>query len=129
MSVDNRSRWTPVLRGENYCSPVCGFGCKKSEYDAAVAASETLAAHMGAGWRGRVWENLGWHYEAVKGACNVRPHGTGAEVYSAVLDTSPQFFARSASAVDAVADVLQQAREHLERTTRQIEQVIQQVTA
>ncbi len=35
----------------------------KSEKQAAAAAKK-LAKLMGAGWKPRVWENLGWHYSA-----------------------------------------------------------------
>ena len=33
-------------------------------FEAACAAGLKLAAKLGDGWSARVWENLGWHYEA-----------------------------------------------------------------
>ena len=66
---DEIDRWKPVLRGKIYCSPACGggvqFGCTKWAHDAAVRNAAKLAARMGPEWTPRVWENLGWHYEAV----------------------------------------------------------------
>lgn len=49
-----------------YCNrSKCGRGCTKEEHDAAVRGSTELCAQLGSGWTPRVWENLGWHYEAV----------------------------------------------------------------
>jgi hypothetical protein len=60
--------WTPRdLGGGIYCSPRCGYKCKRAEFDRVTAAAAALAARMGEGWRPHVWENGGWHYYAVKG--------------------------------------------------------------
>lgn len=65
-------RWTPVAQpGGIYCSPRCGGGCTREAFDAAAAAAEALAKRLGRGWKPHVWENLGWHYEAVKGESTV----------------------------------------------------------
>lgn len=58
--------WTPVHDGEIYCSPLCGAECKKADFDAATEQASLLATKLGDGWNPRVWENLGWHFEAVK---------------------------------------------------------------
>lgn len=60
-------RWTPVKNGRIYCSPGCGAGCTHKEYERAVSKSERLQKRMGPGWKTRVWENLGWHYELTQG--------------------------------------------------------------
>jgi hypothetical protein len=35
------------------------------KFEAAVQAASKLADDCGKGYRGKVWENLGWHYRAV----------------------------------------------------------------
>lgn len=65
--------WIPRLRGEIYCAPACGCGCTKAAFDKATADAAALAARMGDGWVPRVWENLGWHYEVIKGCAELHP--------------------------------------------------------
>jgi hypothetical protein len=65
--------WTPVLNGEIYCSPRCGGCCTKAAHDRAQEQAAALCATLGAGWMPRVWENLGWYCEAVKGNCRISP--------------------------------------------------------
>jgi hypothetical protein len=62
-------RWKPVRAGLVYCSPACGRGCMRAEYDRAVLKATRLAQRLGPGWRTRVWENLGWHW------CVYSPNG------------------------------------------------------
>lgn len=64
--------WTPVLSGNRYCSPACGHGCTITEHDAAVKKAKALARLCGKGWKPRVWENMGWHYSAVRGTSESR---------------------------------------------------------
>lgn len=71
----NADRWTPILNGEVFCSPACGSGCKREDYDRAVLGANTLAAIMGYGWETRIWENLGWHYVVRKGCGEIRYDG------------------------------------------------------
>lgn len=54
-----------------YCAPACGGGCKKIDYKRAHRAANALVRRLGKGWTKRVWENLGWHYEARSGGCSV----------------------------------------------------------
>ncbi|WP_131421385.1 hypothetical protein [Comamonas thiooxydans] len=58
--------WTPVHAGDIFCSPLCGAGCKKADFDNATAQASLLVSQLGHGWQSRVWENLGWHFEATK---------------------------------------------------------------
>lgn len=60
-------RWTPILKGDQYCSPACGGCCKKSDYDKAVTQSNGIAELLGDGWKPSVNENLGWHWKVEKG--------------------------------------------------------------
>jgi hypothetical protein len=63
--------WTPKLNGEIFCAPACGFGCKKLDFDRVTERATALAKKLGDGWRPRVWENGGWHFEVTKGAATV----------------------------------------------------------
>jgi len=60
--------WTPTGGGYIFCSPACGRGCTKAEHAAAKMAGAALCKRLGPSWTPRVWENLGWYYEAVS-AC------------------------------------------------------------
>lgn len=57
--------WKPVRRGDLYCAPACGGRCTLADFSKASKAAKALARNLGKGWRGRVWENLGWHYEVI----------------------------------------------------------------
>lgn len=69
--LESGSRWAPVLDGDIFCSPACGFRCKKADYDRALTSANALAATLGPGWAPEVWENGGWHWEARKGNATV----------------------------------------------------------
>lgn len=61
--------WKARRHGDVYCAPACGCNCRYSEYVKACLGAERLAARLtnklGKKWRPRVWENMGWHFEAV----------------------------------------------------------------
>lgn len=86
MANDQELSWEPVRRGGVYCSPACGNGCTWPEYQEATTAAEKLCGILGDGWKPRVWENLGWHYEAHSpdGRLKVSPL-TGGDGYIALL--------------------------------------------
>ena len=69
--LSSGDRWTPVLKGDVYCSPACGGGCKKADFDSATEKAHALANTLGDGWEPYVWENLGWHFEAKKRGATV----------------------------------------------------------
>lgn len=54
-----------------FCSPSCGFQCRKAAFDRAMCEADLLAKRMGPGWVAEVWENCGWHFKASKGVCGV----------------------------------------------------------
>lgn len=58
------TRWVPVLNGDIFCSPGCGFKCTKKSYDQTVKRVNELCGNLGSNWIPRVWENGGWHYTA-----------------------------------------------------------------
>lgn len=58
---ENNDRRTPVLNGEVFCSPACGYGCKKKDYDLAVERAAALVKSLGVPWVPKVWESGKWH--------------------------------------------------------------------
>jgi hypothetical protein len=73
----------PRRRGDIYCSPWCGGNCKYADYVKAKEFAAKLCKELGRGWKPHVWENLGWHYEAVSpsGRIKVSPSfGSGYHV-------------------------------------------------
>lgn len=56
------------------CAEWCGRGCTKAEHDKAVRIARALVRQLGPGWRPRVWENLGWHSEAVSRCGRITVH-------------------------------------------------------
>jgi hypothetical protein len=75
--------WTAVRNGATYCAPACGGGCTWSAFMKASHAARKLAKRLGRGWKPRVWENLGWHFEVVRGPLRIHQyqHGTGPRYY------------------------------------------------
>lgn len=87
--MQNTLSWKPVLKGKRFCSPACGGGCKRSEYDDALKAATLLAKKMGKKWKAKVWENLGWHSKVTCGKLTVRAPFIG--LYTVDFDGSMQF--------------------------------------
>lgn len=71
--------WDPVSSGGVYCAPACGRDCTKEEHDRACGAAIRMTQNLGLGWTMRVWENLGWHHEAISscGRIKVSPTANG----------------------------------------------------
>lgn len=78
--------WTPVRKGDIYCSPACGAGCKFSDFKKATADAKALCKKLGPGWKPRVWENLMWHFEARRGFMSISPLGDTGK-YTSLLGT------------------------------------------
>lgn len=76
--------WTPVRKGDIYCSPGCGGDCTYEDYLKAQLNAEKLARKLGPRWKPDVWENLGWHCRAISsnGAIKVYP-SLGDKTYTA----------------------------------------------
>lgn len=123
--------WTPRrLPGGVYCSPRCGCRCTKAAFDLATKQSNDLCAQLGEGWKPRVLENGGWHWEVAKGPLANETGDGGvivrwrrhsgkydAEFRSALTGTNctTQFFAEAAAAEDAIGAVRQDARTFITR--------------
>ncbi|MEB7891012.1 hypothetical protein NGK36_17215 [Hafnia alvei] len=89
MKIDEfNKRWVPVLRGKIYCSPACGFGCTKEQYDRAMVAAESLARRLGEGWMAKVWENGSWNYSAVNHVACIKPPFSAGGQYLCIIRTN-----------------------------------------
>lgn len=69
-----KNSWKPIRRGEIYCSPGCGGNCRLEAHTLAIRNSKSLARKMGAGWKPRVWENLGWHHCVISPCRRIKIH-------------------------------------------------------
>jgi len=67
------------------CAKWCGRGCTEQEYQQAVSAGAKLAARLGKGWKPVIWENLGWHYQAVSPCRRLKVHPSHGKGYIAFL--------------------------------------------
>lgn len=112
--------WDPVRRGDVYCAPACGRRCTIQEYEAAVASGAALAKRLGRGWTSRVWENLGWHCNAVSPCGRLKVHGARGH-YTAFLsergDIGGLFSGQATTPHAAVAEAVEKAKGALEALT------------
>lgn len=76
--------WTPIRRGPIYCSPACGCSCRFSDFKRAHEEGAALATSLGQGWTFSVWENGGWHRNAISPCTRLKIHG-GPGRYTAFL--------------------------------------------
>lgn len=91
--------WKAVRNGPTYCAPACGRGCTHAEFVAANKAADDVVRQLGAGWKKRVWENLGWHWTVATAKENyfsddvfVSISPTLRQGYCAEIHCSTQFF-------------------------------------
>lgn len=69
-------RWIARRRGARFCAPACGRGCTVAEHQRAKELADAMVAKLGRGWRGSIWENMGWYAKAEHPAgMEVTPHG------------------------------------------------------
>ncbi len=102
-----------IRRGDLYCADWCGCGCTWAEYNQACNEAAALAKRLGSGWKPRVWENGGWHYEVIRGVCEVKPsrRRLGGDLwtvdgYTAWIQTRPQYISERR---DAPEEALREA--------------------
>ena|ERR1019366_8878051 len=117
---DLQRDWTPVARGNRYCSPACGGGCTRMQFVMAQNSAQTLCTELGDGWKPRVWENLGWHYSATHGdRLEVYPHGPFTAYFSGEL----QIIKKGRTATSAVKNTLDAVKKLIRALQRQIGEV------
>ena len=128
--LDSKPR-SYVHEGEaRLCSRWCGGHCRQADHDRATKeAQKTADSLRGVGWAPRVWENLGWHWEATNGAVRVDCHNGRFSAWIAFDDllvsetatrghthgTVTQFFGYGATAQIAVDEALAKLAAYTEK--------------
>ncbi len=120
--------WKPRRKGEVFCSPRCGGGCTYVAYQKARIEGVALAKKMGPGWDCIFWENLGWHYKAVKGVVEVYPIIKGSALtdgwkvigYHCFINSAHQYIGEGKSANLALARALSAATKATDKIMRDI---------
>ncbi len=107
--------WTPVLKGEIYCSPACGRGCTRKEWEDTKITASQLARRMGAGWKPRVHENLGWHYEVRSPKGNIRVMFSSGSYLAWIENVDMQCSERARSPRAAVDKALERVRKDAQK--------------
>jgi hypothetical protein len=69
--------WKPARHGDTFCAPACGHGCTYQEYERAQISAKTLCENLGPGWKPKVWENMGWHFQAISSCGRLEVHTNG----------------------------------------------------
>lgn len=112
--------WTPRRRGLIYCSPACGASCTWAKYQQANKDAKALAKRLGKGWTIRVWENMGWFYQAISPCQRIKVSGPsyGLKDFTAYLgDADPcgggRWVASSKTPIGSVRDVVHKAMENI----------------
>ena len=117
--------WTPILKKDGtYCSPACGCGCKLAAFDEATQKAAALVATLGDGWTPRVWENMGWHYAAMKGCATVYPPNAEGGEYRAYLNSETQFIGASANPAEAVGAAIDLAHATITKTLNDLDVIV-----
>lgn len=101
---------------EIYCASWCGGGCTRKQYLTAMRKAKALARKMGKGWSWHVWENLGWHYQAVCGSASVSPRKAGYTVNVRIGNT---FSCDDRDPRRALAVVLEEVDSYMKRWRRE----------
>lgn len=117
MPKKTNDRWTPVRKGNTYCSPGCGAGCTIQQFNRATKAAAKLAARMGKGWKPDVWENLGWFYRVVSadGRVEIHPPQRRGDTYWVAVESDAdtgQYTADGATPEKALKLVTERIQRH-----------------
>lgn len=113
-----RPKAPPTRRGRFYCSPWCGGGCTWESYQDACRDARALCAELGDGWEPRVWENLGWHFEAKNGVAEM--HKFSDEHYWLAINSVLQITGEGTTADEALADAAGKVRALLDDISRDV---------
>ena len=97
--------WVPIHKGNIFCSPACGANCKYVDYVQANKRASALSKNLGGKWKSRVWENMGWFWNAVIEKGGVYPYSRG-EYWASLIMAGLQFHAVGRSPREAVQRAL-----------------------
>lgn len=107
--------WKPVLKGKTYCSPACGGGCTKRQYERMANTGEDICLKLGEGWGFKLHENLGW-YVTVFSPCNHIIVTKQGEDFEATLTAGEErFCVKHANVKTAVGDVVYKFNQHIHK--------------
>ena len=86
---------------------------------AATDAAEKLAKKMGSGWKPRVWENMGWHYDVSNGVVRLSPFICRGELvtYTVYFNTVQQVVASSKKPKKAMRKAIKKVKANIAQTT------------
>jgi hypothetical protein len=89
-SASSSLSWKARRVGPKFCSPACGGGCTWADHQEAGKLARALARKMGRGWTTRIWENLGWHHEAISpcGCLRIHSHHDRTEITAILGDAA-----------------------------------------
>lgn len=82
-------------------------------YQAAVRKAKTLAKRCGPGWEPWVWENLGWHFCAVRNQSRLYPQ-RARDYWCSLMLAGMQFQGFGKSPEEAIKEAEKSARERFE---------------
>lgn len=94
------------------------------EFEAAEASANALVAKLGDGWEPQVWDNLGWHYSAIKKSAEpgcqieVLPPKYDGDTFFVNGHFPDQIVAHTADVTVGITDILRKARTDAEATLR-----------
>lgn len=83
--------WTLVRKGDEYCAPACGGGCKYLDFSRLKKHAKTMCEELGDGWKIRMHHNVGWTARIKKGNTTIhydefRSHPKMKPIYSAWIE-------------------------------------------
>lgn len=94
--------WKARRSGDLYCAPACGGRCTWAAYQKAKKDAAAFVKRLGTGWKARVWENLGWHYEAATTDGTMKVHENRSR--DGFLISYTAFFERKTEALRAAGE-------------------------
>lgn len=112
--------WTPVKRGDSYCSPRCGCGCTWADYCLAHTRGDELVAQLGPTWEKRVWENMGWHWSVKKGVMDIHPRQPIQEGYTIFFNIRPQVLVKCTDLEKGICEALEKASEAAQKIATEL---------
>lgn len=116
--------WKAIRRGKQYCAPACGGGCTFEAYQKAKESAKRLASQLGPGWTYRVFENLGWHFNVLKGQITVRRNRFSGSYTAFFNARMHQTIGESRSPKKAIQNAVDSMTSYVQSLTTDLERVM-----